>query len=135
VIGKVGQLDPGPVVALLDSKRGDGIGEVTRRHAGDRVVVVAVPRAPEQALLDGPLTQRAALVRAAVLQSAETPATARQGHRTTIDDGSANPALVGNICLLEAVPGGPGHGLLPNWVPFTHCRQRAIAEGSPTAVI
>ena len=57
-----------PVVEVL--------GERTRGRAGDGVVVVAVPRAAQQPLLDRPLAQRSALVRAVVLERA------RAGPRT-----------------------------------------------------
>ena len=58
------------VGTLLDVEARGGVGEALRRLTGDRVVVVAVPRATQQAVLDRPLTERPTLVRAVVVQRA-----------------------------------------------------------------
>ena len=65
-----GRLDVGAVGPFLDLVRRGRVGEPGRRRAGRRVVVVAVPRAAQQAVLDRALAQRAALVRAVVVQRA-----------------------------------------------------------------
>jgi hypothetical protein len=105
VLRQIGQLNPGAVRAFLHRERGNGVGKVPGWNSRERVVVVAVPRAPQQALLDRALAQRATLVRAAVLQRAQTSATPGEGHRTTIDDGSPDSPLVRDVDVLEAMPG------------------------------
>src|SRR4051812_14276487 len=66
----VRQSDVHPVAALLDVVGQDRVGEVPRGLTRERVVVVPVPRAPQQAILDRPLPQRATLVRTVVVQGA-----------------------------------------------------------------
>ena len=99
-----GQPDVDPVRAVVDVVRRDGIGEAFRGEAGQRVVVVAVPRAPQPAVLDRPLADRSALVGAAVLQRAEPAAAPGQRHRPAVHDGAPDSAFVGHVGLLDAVP-------------------------------
>jgi hypothetical protein len=49
---QLGQLDVDAVRTLLDRKARYRVAEPTRRMPADRVVVIAVPRAAEQALFD-----------------------------------------------------------------------------------
>ena len=63
-------LDVDAVVAHLDREARGRVGEPGGRRAGERVVVVAVPRAAQPALLDRTLAERPALVRAAVVERA-----------------------------------------------------------------
>jgi len=94
-----------------------------------------MPRAAQQTLLDGALAQGAALVRAEVLQSAQSATAPRQCNRTTIDDRRTHPALLGDVNILETVPSRGAHDALPDRWPHTHCGQRVVAEGSATVVI
>ncbi len=109
-VGDRGQLDVGAVGALLDRVRRGRVGEARGRAPGGRAVVVAVPRAAQPAVLDRALAERAALVRAVVVQRADAPAAAGEGHRAAVHDRGADPALVGD--LIEAVPGA-GHRATP----------------------
>ena len=68
--GDVGQRDVDAVGAHLDREARGRVGEARRRAAGERVVVVAVPRAAQQPVLDRALAERAALVRAVVVERA-----------------------------------------------------------------
>ena len=103
------QLHVDAVVALLHVVRRDRVAEALRRLPGERVVVVAVPRAAQPAVLDRTLADRAALVRAPVLQRPEPPAASGQRHGPAVDDGAVHPALVGDVLGRELVP-GLGHG-------------------------
>ena len=71
--GSAGSADVHAVVAHLDREARRRVGEAGRRGAGERVVVVAVPRAAQPALLDRALAERAALVRAVVVERAVAP--------------------------------------------------------------
>ncbi len=57
--------------------------------------VIPVPRAAQPALLDRALTERAALMRAPVLQRAQLPAAPRQRHRPAARRDTADPSLPG----------------------------------------
>ena len=58
------------VVAYVDRERLGPVDETRRRGAIDRAIVVAVPRTPQPTVLDGSFTQRAALMRAMVVERA-----------------------------------------------------------------
>ena len=60
--------------------------------AGQRAVVVAVPRAAQQPVLDRPLAERPALVRAAVVERAVLPVVVRERERPVAGDDGASPA-------------------------------------------
>ena len=100
----VGQRDVGAVGALLDRERDRRIAEPLRRSAGRRVVVVTVPRAAQQPVLDGALPQRAALVGAVVVERADPAAAAGDRHAATVDDRGLHAPLVGDG--VDAVPAG-----------------------------
>jgi hypothetical protein len=55
-------------VAQLERKAGRLVDELAGRAAGERVVVVAVPGAAKEAVLDRALAQRPALMRTPVVQ-------------------------------------------------------------------
>jgi hypothetical protein len=65
---------------------------------------------------------------------AQASATSGQGDRTPLDDRCRDAALVGDIGVLEMVPGGGGHDLRPGGAPMSHCGPRFVAEGSGMAV-
>ena len=70
VLELVGDVDVDAVGAHFHREAGRRVGEAGRWRPGERVVVVAVPRAAEPALLDRTLPERTALVRTAVVERA-----------------------------------------------------------------
>src|SRR6266496_5301057 len=70
----------------------------------DRVVVIAVPRAAEQALLDGPLAEWAALVRTMIVQRPEALTAASEGHRAAVDLDRVDSALVRHVGVCDPMP-------------------------------
>nr|WP_228521576.1 hypothetical protein [Nocardioides islandensis] len=99
-----GQRDVRAVLALLRVVRRDRVREALRRLAGARVVVVPVPRAAQPAVLDRALTDRAPLVRAAVLQCPEPAGTTGERDGAAVDDGAGDPALGGYVVAVDPVP-------------------------------
>ncbi|NYD32424.1 hypothetical protein BJ958_003970 [Nocardioides kongjuensis] len=75
----------GPVAALVDVVRRDGVAEALRRLAAGGVVVVAVPGTAQPAVLDGPLADGSSLVGAPVLQRPQPPAAPGQRDGPSVD--------------------------------------------------
>src|SRR5207237_1281369 len=75
------QPDIDAVVAYIDGIRLRLVAKPGGRGAVDRVVVVAVPRAAQPALLDRPFAERSALVRATIVQRSVAAAEARERER------------------------------------------------------
>ncbi len=67
------QCDIDPVFPHFGSETGRGVVESLRRLTGERVVVISVPRAPEPTVFDRPFTQRPALMRTVIVESAVVP--------------------------------------------------------------
>src|SRR6185312_4616641 len=84
--------------------RRNAVGEPFRRLPGDRVVVVPVPGATQQTLLDRAFAQRAALVRAFVLQRAEPRPAAGERDAPPVDDDAADPPVRRYVVLVHPVP-------------------------------
>ena len=95
--GQVGKSDVRAVGALIDLIGRHGVGEVPGRLARHRVVVIAVPRAAQEALLDRALAERAALVRALVLERPEPCAASSERDGAAVDDDAADPSLVRHV--------------------------------------
>ena len=109
---RCGELDVHPVVATLDREAADRVVESLRRPAGERVVVVAVPRAPQPPVLDAALTERSTLVRTAVVEGAVPVADPTEGDRAPVDRDCAHAAVVETVDLGDLVPFG-GHRPTP----------------------
>ena len=124
------------VVALLDVVGHHAVGEPGGRPAGQRVVVVAVPRAAQPPVLDRTLPQRAALVRAAVVERAELDAAAGQGDGPAADHHAAHPPVAGHVNRVNPVPLFHA-GQSPQPPPALHasldhgCRPGGRPTGSP----
>ena len=71
--GLGGDADADAVVADLDREGARPVVVTAGRLARQRAVVVAVPRAAQPAVLDRPLAERPALVRAVVVERAVAP--------------------------------------------------------------
>ncbi len=114
-LGTRGQPNEHPVAPDLGGETRGRIGEPLGGFAGEWVVVVAVPGTTQPAVLDGTLTQGAALVRAAVVQRAVLVAAARERQRPAIDGDGAHPSVGQLIEVRNAVPVEVGfvHGSTP----------------------
>ena len=106
VLGQRRDGDVDPVVAHLDREGLRGVAEPGRRLAGDRVVVVAVPGAAQQPVLDRALPEGSALVGAVVVQGAVAAAAVGQGDGAGAGHRGADPALGEVARLGHLVPGG-----------------------------
>src|SRR5262249_3143658 len=103
VLGVGFDTDVDAILADLEREGGNAVAE--GRGAVERAVVVTVPRAAEHALLDRPLAEGAALVRAAVRE--------RRVLSVAVGDGEAVPASsdclhasIGKLVGLDdAIPG------------------------------
>ncbi len=89
------------VVALLDVEGLHAVVEAGRL-ARERVVVPAVPGAAQQAVLDGAFAQRAALVRALVVEGAELALDARHADRLQAA-GDGLDASLGQLLQVEGL--------------------------------
>ena len=87
------------IVACLDLEGLDPV-VITRRLAGDRVVVPPVPRATQEPVLDRALTERPALVRAMIVESAIAPFVAGHAERPVATGDRFDPAL-GQLIRVE----------------------------------
>ena len=103
----VGHVDVDAVVTQLDRELRRSVGEAGRGSARERVVVVPVPGTPQPALLDRTLPERAALVRAPVVERAVLVAHVGE-HETAPSGNDGAYAPVGQVVELgDPVPGHP----------------------------
>ena len=103
-VGFVLEADVDAVVAHLDREARRGVAETRRGSAGERVVVVPVPRAPEHALLDRALAEWSALVRAVVVERAVSVADARQREGAGAGGDGADPTVLQVVEFGDLVP-------------------------------
>ncbi len=98
------QPDVHAVLALLDAVRRHRVREAFRWPSGPGVVVVAVPRAAQPAVLDRALADGPALVRAPVLQRSDPSAAASQGDRAAVDDRGRDAPFRRHVLGLDPMP-------------------------------
>ncbi len=96
------------VVPLLDVVRSDRVPEVAGGLTGERVVVVTVPGAPQEPLLDRSLPQWATLMRTMVVQRAESAAASRQSDAPSVDGHTSHSCLSREIDRADFVPAASG---------------------------
>ena len=141
-LGRDAHLDA--VVADLDGVRGGLVVEPARRAAGERAVVVAVPRATQQAVLDRALAERAALVRAAVVERAVATVVVGQRDRLApcrrpcsrgpraARPGRRRDARSARACPVQSLRGGEplrnGRGLRRYWRQWPCTPRRPISS-------
>ena len=101
--------DVDAVVADLDGVASSTSSPKPGGGAGERAVVVAVPRAAQQPVLDRALAERAALVRAAVVERAVLPSTWVSATDLWPATTVAHPALGQLVHPGDAMPGQLGH--------------------------
>jgi hypothetical protein len=100
-------VEPGPAIAKQAAGR--RVGKAFRRPPGQRVVVVAVPWAAQPAVLDRALAERAALMRAPVLQRAQPRPAPSQRDRAAVYGNAADPALGRDVHRIDPVPAASFH--------------------------
>jgi hypothetical protein len=100
----IGQLDENAVSAFLDRVARHSVAESGGRQTRDRVVVIAVPRAAQQTLLDRALAERATLVRTVIVQRTQPLATAGKRNGAPVHLDAADPTLGRDVALVHPVP-------------------------------
>ena len=98
-----GQLDVDAVLALVDGVGRRGVAVSRRWRAAPGVVLVAVPGADDEAVLELPIAERTALVRAAVVEHAVAGLRARDAEGASAGDHRREPADV-ELRVAEAHP-------------------------------
>ena len=99
-----GEADVDPVLAFVHVVGSHRVSEALGRLPGDGVVVVAMPGAPQQTVLDGPFADRSALVGAPVLERAEATPTPGERHGTPVQHAAVDPSVLGDVLGRDAMP-------------------------------
>jgi len=105
--GGQADVDPRPPAGL--PRRRPPRRKPLRRPAGQRVVVIPVPGTAQPAVLDRALAQRAALMRAPVLQRGQSRAAPGERDRAAVYGNAADPALSRDVYRIDPVPAASSH--------------------------